>query len=422
MTRSINWNAKSIPISLPETFELTIDRIGGLGDGVGVHEGKPVVLPKSTAGDTWQVEITGRDRERLFAHGIRLISAGPDRMHAPCLHYSACGGCALQHISLEAYRAFKTRMLHEALRKSGVPLDHAQVVFLPIASRRRVEFKLTEHGELALLAPRSHRKTPIRQCLILTSALQACLLPLQAALMQLPAPYYPSSVQLTDLGNGIDLLLRYRDKTETINMDNFHALPGVVRVSMEGQPYAPLTFRFGAYEVPLPPGAFLQASQEGQRALTDWVTTHAVGAQNVLDLFAGLGTYSFPLCEYAQVQAVEGSANLTAAMRKAIQVHGISTLRAITRDLFAKPLRGKELEGIEVAVVNPPFAGAKLQCEALAASGIPRIIMVSCNPATFTRDARTLLQAGFMLESAQGVDQFVWSAHLEIMAVFQRNL
>jgi len=418
----------------PTPVMVTVESLGGLGDGIASYNGKPLFIPKSCAGDRLEVRIVHENHNGLQGVIERIISPGPERRDAPCPYFDRCGGCSLQQLVPVAYREFKTRMLHSALARAGFPSPDAQVVFLPAATRRRVEFKVShEAGNIALSfhAPRSHTAIAIDQCLVLRPELQAMIAPVNRALSSYKAAKYLYAVSLTAADSGIDMLLTFKgcDIASLPPLDRIASELNLARICVriaETQPIVAVQstsvdMQLGDFLVPLPPDAFLQATREGQEQLTTAALKAAEGATSVIDLFCGIGTYSFPLSAQSAVHAIEGEAVMVAAIQKAAQKYGIRSLTAEARDLFKHPFTVQELARFDAAVINPPRTGAKAQTEALAQSAISSVAMISCNPATFARDAQILAAGGFSLVSAQGIDQFVWNQHLEIAALFRRS-
>lgn len=348
-------------------FSLNITRLAGLGDGVGTYQGKPVFVSKACAGDVLEVEPTHETKEHIRAEILRIITPGPDRVPAPCPHYAACGGCSLQHLRPEAYQAFKQGTLSAALKKAGAPDTPIKMHFLPPASRRRAEFKRTPEGKPAYLGARSHTLVPIDNCLILTPGLQARM-------------------------------------GESLTLTEYDTPQGEIMC--------------GEYAITPPPGAFLQASREAQNLMTKAVTEALAGCKSVADLFCGIGAYSFPLAANARVSAYELDAAMVSCIKTHAEKYSLKSLSAHKRDLFKKPLTPKELATFDGIAINPPRAGANAQAQQIPKARIPKVVIISCNPATFARDAKTLIDAGYQLDSALGIDQFVYSAHLEIVGVF----
>ena len=419
------------PPASPRTpIDITIDTLGGLGDGMIMHDGKPLFVPKSCAGDKLRVTVVHENHDGRYAMIDHILHPGPDRVDAPCAHYQECGGCTLQHLSDDAYRRFKTNLLHAALRRAGYDRTDAQVTFLPHASRRRVEFKVQRdaHGvRLALLPLRSHIPMAIDHCAVLDPHLQAMIAPLNEALSSLPWAQHIKSVSITLADNGIDMAIRICD-SHSFSPPAADALlngTGVSRLNvrdMNTMIYTsqrqPVTMSLGGYAVDLPPGAFLQATAQGQQLLTEFALNAVKNAGQVADLFCGIGTYSFPASRTAHVHAVELDTGMITNLRRTARHYHIHGLTGETRDLFKNPLNAKALTRFDAAIINPPRLGAKAQIEQLAQAQLPIIAMISCNPATFARDAQILTRAGYRMIQAVGIDQFVWNAHLEIAAVF----
>ena len=411
---------------------VTIDSVGGLGDGIGRFDGRPVFVPKSAAGDVLSIRITQQTKEFMRGEIAQVVTQGPERITPPCQHFANCGGCSLQQLSDSAYKAFKQRVLSESLAHGGFPGTSADISFLASATRRRVDFKVQHSGKtlsLAFNGLRSHSLVPIDKCLILEPQLQSLVALLPSALSRLPGAQNIKAVSLTLADSGVDMLLELAGAPPMIELASLAKNLSIARIAtLDNKTIsiafeaAPVTMRLGEYDVLLPPDAFLQAAKEGQKILTDFVLAHTAKAKNIVDLFCGIGTYSFPASRYARVHAVEMQGEAVESLNAAIDSNKIrGYLSTEARDLFQRPLTAPELARYDSAIVNPPRAGAKAQIEAIAASAIKNVVMISCNPASFSRDAKILKAAGFILTHAHGLDQFVWSPHLEIAAAFTRG-
>ena len=425
----------STPVIATRTIEVTVDSLGGLGDGIASLNGKPVFIPKSCVGDQLEVQIVHENRDGMQGVISRVITPGKARQTAPCKYFDTCGGCTLQQLTPDAYQKFKTRILHSALAQAGFDRPDAEVLFLPPRTRRRVEFKIhrTPDGRIqfAFHSLRSHTPVVIDSCLVLHPALQALIAPLNDALSTLDLPPNLFAASLTQADNGIDLVLIFKgtEPTKIAGLDNACKSLGIARVCVRNteskarilHQISPVEMHLGDYAITLPPAAFLQATSEGQTQLTDAVLSATKNAASVVDLFCGIGTYSFALSRRASAHAVELEKDMVQALRAGAKQHSIKTLTCEQRDLFKKPLSAPELQRYNAAVINPPRLGAKAQTEQLALSGISKVVMVSCNPATFARDAAILKKSVYNLESAHGIDQFLWSQHLEIVAVFTKG-
>ncbi len=309
------------------------------------------------------------------------------------------------------------------------------MAFLPAASRRRAEFKLLEENKkwsLAYMGIRSHNKVAISTCLILEPSLQKILPLVQEMLGSMTFISNIETVSITSADCGIEVIfslnknakLPGQPKIVETELKHIADTIKLARTSITDSNMLPLatvekgaiTMRLGNIDMKLPHDAFLQATSEGQRLLTEFAIKNMEGQKRVVDMFCGIGTYSVPLARNAMVHAIDDHA----VMINNLKAAKISGLSAEKRNLFTEPLKPAELDKFDAAVINPPRLGAKAQCEQIALSAIKQVVMISCNPATFARDAKILGNAGFSLKDTLTIDQFVWSPHLEIAASFVR--
>jgi 23S rRNA (uracil1939-C5)-methyltransferase len=432
-----------MPTSLPAGTELTlcIDRLGAQGDGIGQHQGQPVYVPYTLPGENVRIVVEQTSRDGIRARLREVCVPSPLRREAPCPHHGSCGGCSVLHLQPDAYRQLKTERLEEAVRRAGYPASCvAAMVEIGPGSRRRAEFSVqVEKGvvHLGFLAPRAHRLVSIDTCHVLSPGVHAAMVACRAGLSALSRPSLLQRLSLTETASGIDMQLMAREPLKAVDQQalvTFAQALGVQRLSLrlagESAPPPDVLYAagevealFGGYAVALPPGAFLQASQHGEDALVRAVLAGLEGFTRIADIYSGCGTYSLPLVRAGhRVDAFEGSAEMVAALHNAARRYGLQErLEARQRDLFRSPLSAAELRRFDAAVMNPPRNGALPQAQALAASGLARIVVVSCNPATFARDAIPLREAGYQLERALPVDQFYGSSHLELVAVFSKR-
>lgn len=356
----------------------------------------------------------------------------PQRVPAPCPYFGGCGGCSLQHSSPDFYRAFKLNLVQEPLARTGIAVEAFEnPVFLPPTTRRRTTIAALKTKGGVILGyneMRSHKIIDVRHCLILEPELEQTVQALRPYLSRLLPEAKPCDITLQRIDGAYDMVLTGPFKFGTYQQDEalgeLAADLDIARISHRTQDFRPLEVilkrksvlkKFGAITVEVPPAAFLQASAAGERALCEIVSSYAGDARNIVDLFAGCGTFSGALTQDGrQITAYDGDAPAIGALAKA--------LPAQRRDLFKDPLRANELSAFDCAVFDPPRAGAKEQARELAASSIPKIIGVSCNPATFARDAKILQVGGYHLKSVTLVDQFVWSTHVEVVGLFLKNL
>ena len=412
--------------------ELTIESLGARGDGIAHDDAGVLYVPYGAPGDQVEASITGRRGDARLARLDRLLHPGPERAVPPCPHFGTCGGCALQHLKAEAYGRWKLDILRQAmLRRSLDPGTIRDMIAVPAASRRRARFAAlrTRNGvHLGFNAPGSHSIVNLNSCEILRPAIVALLDDLRALLSDLLEVGRRADVQVTETETGLDLWL-VADLPHRAGVDmrlaEFAQSADLARLSTGMRPEVALQRRApritltGAAVTP-PPNGFLQASLAGEQALVRLVREAAGQAAKVADLFAGVGSFSFALAGGAEVLAVEGAADQVQALIAARNAARRSKIETQERDLERRPLAGAELAPFDAVIFDPPRAGAKRQAAALAASEVPTVLAVSCNPATFARDAQTLVQGGYRLLSLTPVDQFPWSRHLELAARFQR--
>jgi 23S rRNA (uracil1939-C5)-methyltransferase len=414
-----------------DTVTLTIERVGVRGDGIARHRDEPVYVPFTATGDVVRAKLGPRRGEGRIAELVELVSPGA-RATPVCAHFGTCGGCALQHLDEASYVATKMQWLETALAQHKIaPERIAPLTRLPAGTRRRARFQL-ERSRLGFHARASHRIVDLKECAVLHPALFALTAPLRKLSTTLLQPSQHATASATLAENGIDLLL------------DLPAIPDLPRLEAlaefaERQDLARLAWRYDDVTTPaavrrkpqvslsgiavdLPEEGFLQPSLGAEKALSEAVQEMAGTAQSIADLYAGIGTFTFALASRAKVHAVEFSAGAVTALAQAVSRSRLAGMVSTEkRDLAATPLEGDELARFDAVVFDPPYAGAKEQSRALAASAVPRIVAVSCNPATFARDARILVDGGYRLIEVRPFDAFIWSANLELVACFARN-
>lgn len=419
-------------IAANNVITVSIDTLGGLGDGIASYQGKPVFIAKTCESEQVEARITHKNAQHITARLIRVLQPSQARAIPPCPHYDSCGGCSLQHLSQAAYQEFKQMIMARAIHAAGYAMpEGAHITFLPHNTRRRVRFTIKiQKGKrlLALNDANSHELTAIDSCLILKDKLQSRLQQIETFLQNIHESVKIQTLSLTDTPQGIDMVLgtskEYADKI-FVPLEPLQQ-HGVARISLVMQKQPPRTLYqwsdptvvIKETQVPLPPTAFLQVSDEGQAALTRYVLEASSQAKHVLDLFCGLGTYSLPVSKYASVFAVDNDENAINALSQLTAEN--AKIRVMQRDLFKNPLKSDDIYQYDTVILNPPRAGAQKQMQAITAAACKNIIMVSCNPASFARDAKILKQAGYELVGLQGVDQFVYSTHLELAAKFKK--
>ena len=354
------------------------------------------------------------------------LAFGPHHQTPPCRHFPECGGCQLQHVDDQAYRGYLVSRIEGALDQHGLTAEVREPHLSPPNSRRRATLRALKVGQGAVIgfnASKSHRIVDMRENHILRPELLALVDPLRRLLGALLQPKRTAEVQLTLADQGVDLLLNgiEPDGLEAVEaLTSFCEEHRLARLNLDQglgpetfyEP-SPATVTLSGTAVPLPVGAFLQATQDGEAALVEAVREAVGGATPVADLFAGLGTFALALP--GQVYAAEASRDAVLALKRAAP-----RLAVEHRDLYRRPLDTADLQRFGAVVLDPPRAGAAEQVAALASSAVARIAYVSCNPATFARDTKTLVDGGYKLEWVRPVGQFRWSTHVELGARFAR--
>ncbi len=408
------------------SYSTRIDRLGHRGDGVAQGpDARPIYVPASLPGEEVAGDLNG---DRL--EGVRILTPSPDRVRSPCPHFKSCGGCSLQHASDTFLRDWKLQVVRDALTAHGLNAEVAALATSPANSRRRATLsgKRTKKGAIVGLHGRASGSiVEIANCRLLHLDLIAAIPALREITVLGASRKGEVSLAVTRSDAGTDLAVTQGKPLEIAQTMQLAALAkrhGLARISWDGELVverrAPAQ-TFGKASVTPPPGAFLQATDDGQAALVAAVVGALAGAKNIVELFAGCGTFSLPLAEGAQVHAVESDAAMLAALDAGWRHgQGLKKVTVAVRDLYRRPLMPDELASYDAAVIDPPRAGAQAQVAQIAGSGLGRIVAVSCNPVTFARDARALVDAGFRLGRVGVVDQFRWSPHVELVAAFSR--
>ena len=399
-----------------------VTRLGHHGDGIA--DG-PLFAPLTLPGEIVSGQPVGKKLE-----DIRIVEPSADRVSPPCRHFKSCGGCQLQHASDRFLENWKQEVVKTALASNGLEADFLPIAVSPPRSRRRATFaaRRTKKGAMAGFHARaSDTLVDIPDCQLLHPDLMAGL-PVAKALAQIGASRKHSiSVATTLSESGLDICVtegKPLDGPLRVQLATLAEQYNLARLTWEDEVIAtrlPPEQVFGDIRVVPPPGAFLQATKDGEEALRQDVQDIVGASDKVLDLFAGCGTFALPLAHSAAVHAVEGDQAMMAALDSGWRMaQGLKAVTHETRDLFRRPLLPDELAKFDAAVIDPPRAGASAQIAELAKSDIPVIAYVSCNPVTFAKDARHLIDHGYRLKAVRVVDQFRWSSHVELVAHFLR--
>jgi 23S rRNA (uracil1939-C5)-methyltransferase len=414
-----------------------IEALGARGDGIARLGGQRVFVPLTLPGDRLTVR-PGPRREGGFAAEPLAWHERAPRAAPRCPHFGACGGCQLQHLVPAAAAAWQRAQVATALARRG--LDGVAIAPpppLPPASRRRARLAFARQGgriALGFRARAGHTVVDVAACAVVLPEIEDLLPALRAALADLPLAARAGEALVTATEGGLDLVLLTATAPGLADREGIAALAqaqDVARVSWQGATEAepevivqrrPVHVTFGGVPVALPPGAFLQASAPAEAQIRTAVGEAIGEVATAADLFAGCGTFGLPLAAAGcRVHAVEAQLTMLKALADAARAARFADrLTAEARDLERAPLAGPELR-FDAAILDPPRAGARAQAEALAASKVLRIAMVSCNPASFARDARILVDGGFALTAVRLVDAFAWSAQIELVGSFLRR-
>jgi 23S rRNA (uracil1939-C5)-methyltransferase len=408
---------------------LVIDRVGHRGDGVVDAVPEPIFVPGALTGETVEVEsVPGHpDRRQL----LRVDTPSAERIAPICPHFGICGGCAVQHWQTEPYRAWKRDLVVTALRHAGIDAPVADLIDAHGDGRRRAVFHARRGGrdilEVGFSAARAHHVIAIDRCPVLAPGLDGALKVTWAIAETLLPAKKPLDIQVTATDAGLDIDVRGSGALSaslTAALARVATAHDLARLTRHGELVAQQrtpTLRIGKATVTLPPAAFLQATVAGEATLAQLALAACAGAKSVADLFCGIGPFALRLAEGARVAAADDDEAALAALKRAAEATaGLKPVEVMRRDLFKNPLLPDELDAFDAVLFDPPRQGASAQSRALAASAVPIVVAVSCNPATFARDMRVLTDGGYRLTAITPVDQFRYSAHVEIVARLEK--
>ena len=408
---------------------LLIARLGHRGDGVVDGAEGAIYVSGALPGETVEVEeVAGHpDRRRL----VSIDQTSAQRIAPICPHFGVCGGCAVQHLAFADYRAWKRGLVVEALRQAGLDAPVAELIDAHGDGRRRAVFHARSVArdvlEVGFSAARAHHIVAIDRCPVLAPRLDGAIAAAWAIAEALAPAQKSLDIHVTATDTGLDIDVRGSgpltppQMTELARIAAKHDITGLTRHGeLVARSRTPIV-QMGKASVALPPAAFLQATEEGEAILSQLVLNACAGAAKVADLFAGVGPFALRLAERARVSAVDDDDDALAALKRAAaSTAGLKPIDVERRDLFRRPLTTAELKNFDAVVFDPPRQGADAQAREIAASSVPLVVAVSCNPATFARDMRELARGGYRLIAVTPVDQFRYAAHVEIVARLQK--
>ncbi len=401
-----------------------VARLGSDGDGIIDGPQGPEYVPFALPGET-----VVRDASGMLS---RIGPPSPDRVDPVCRHFERCGGCVAQHMSDSVYRTWKNDLVVTAFRQRDIDATVDPLVSVPGRSRRRAV--LTAHSgigtlEIGFHARKSHDLVALQECPVLVPEIAGAIENLKALVRALPRRAEDVRVHVAALAGGLDVAMvggkGKLDAAERARLADRATAYGVARLTLDDDvivTHANPTLETIAGDIVPPPGAFFQAVGEAEKVMTERIVAAAARSKRIVDLFSGLGTFTLALARIGKVLAVDSDKTLLAALTHASrQTQGLKPIETKLRDLFREPLSVKELESFDCAIFDPPRAGAAAQAAMLAKSKIKTVIAVSCNPATLARDAKTLIDGGYLMDRVAPIDQFLYTAHVEAIVVFRRK-
>ena len=407
------------------TIRYRISRLGAQGDGIADTGKGQIFIPFTLPGEVVTASA-GQGRAEL----ISVLEPAPERVAPPCRHFGTCGGCALQHVDTQTYLDWKRSKVVDALASRGIEADVAPIRACPPQSRRRLTFaaRKVEAGMLlGFNQAHSHQIVDIAECPIAVPEIVSALDRIRDIATLLCSTTKPFRVTVTATASGLDLAFedagKLGDAARRKVTDHAVAMD-IARLSLDGEilvePRKPVVM-FGDIAVAPPPGGFLQAVAAAEDEMARIVAGHVGKAKRIADLFAGSGAFALRLARASEVHAVEGDAAALAALDRGFRfAAGLRKVTTERRDLFRRPLLWKELDAFDAVAFDPPRAGAEDQARQIARSSVPKVAAVSCNPVTLARDLRILIDGGYVLKTVVPVDQFLWSAHVEAVALLEK--
>jgi 23S rRNA (uracil1939-C5)-methyltransferase len=409
---------------------LVIDHVGHRGDGVAFADGQTLFVPYTLGGETVEAALVEGhpDRRQL----LRVEAPSAERITPFCPYFGACGGCAIQHWQPESYSAWKRQIVVDMLAHAGIECPIDELVDAHGAGRRRITVHARRGGDgelrVGFAAASSHAIVAIDACPILDPGLHGALDAARALADLLKPASKPLDIQVTATNGGLDVDVRGSGPLPAAMIATLsrvaeqHRLARLTRHGELVLMRTPPVVGIGTAQVTLPPGSFLQATTAGEEALAALVFRHCKGAKHIADLFCGVGPFALRLAARARISAFDSDAGAVTALQKAAtSTSGLKPIKAEARDLFRRPLMPQELRDYDAVVFDPPRQGAQAQVQQLAVSKNPVVVAVSCNAATFARDAGILIDGGYRIERVTPVDQFRHTPHVELVARFVRG-
>jgi len=421
---------KAPPTAPSEERELLITAMGARGDSTAEGADGVIFAPCALPGERVRARVAG-----ARAEVIEVLAASPERQEPHCRHFGRCGGCQLQHWQEGPYLAWKRHQVIDALTKRGLggAVVEPTIPAWGLGRRRAAFHAARQNGQVRIgfIERGGARLTPITQCPVLVPQLEALALML-APLAEMTLPSRGEITihcLLTD--SGVDVAIKGAGRADLLHraalegLSNLATKLNLARLSIDGEPIVERDkprLRMGRAIVAPPPGAFLQPTALGEETLARLTLEALQGANRVIDLFSGIGTFALRIAEQAEVLAAESDADMLAALKQAADGAGgaLKQVTTLRRDLLRTPISSLEMKKFDGAVLDPPRSGARLQAEQIARAPVRKLAYVSCDPASFARDVKVLIEHGFTLTKITPVDQFRWSPHVEVVGAMER--
>jgi len=411
-------------------METEIIKINSFGDGSGIFNKKKVFIPKTCIGEIVEFEIIEEHKDYINGKLIKVKKESSDRVNdVKCPFYEKCGGCNLLHLTDNAYYNFKEEIIKDTIIRSGYNLNNFNFIKIPFGSRRRVVFKV-DGDKLGFFERGTNKIAEISSCLLIEEEINNFIPILNDLIKKVKV----NEISVTSYENGLEIIFSLLKNPELTHdaafgrfmSDNDNIATISYKVNDEEpillfQRHFPELTLMNGIKLELVSSAFLQATLQGQNAITSIIVEEMKNYANVADLYCGVGTYTFPLSNYVNVHSVEGNQKMVNMLRYNAKLNNLENrITTECRDLVSKPLSVDELNKYDALIINPPRNGAGAQCKLLSKSNVEKIIMVSCNPITFISDSRELNNKKYKLTKITGIDQFYKTPHLEIVGIFEK--
>ncbi|MFT5703327.1 MAG: 23S rRNA (uracil1939-C5)-methyltransferase [Rickettsiales bacterium] len=430
---------------MTKQINLEITGLSNLGQGFAFDQTsskkKKIFVSKTMIGDKITAQIIKENSKYTAANLVKIEFPSADRIKAPCIYFDDCGGCSLQHLNVNYYQDFKRKILNETFSRDGIDFrGEVEWNFIPDSQRRRVNFQVDHNNRLGFFRENSNDVVKIDNCLILRKEISDLIVPLQGLIKKID--FKINQIFVTKFDNGIAVILQSIDSPNlevTDLLTDFAKKNNIISLAYKIADDYNLIYQsqipqlsFDDINIDSEADIFLQATKVGQDiiigAIKDLVaavqSANPAKSLNVVDFYCGIGTYSFAALasnSKLKIKAFEGVESMIDSLnRNSIKNNVSQNLEGLVKDLVKTPLLSGELQGKQIAIINPPRNGAEAQTRQIAKSQIKNIIYISCNPSAFAKDAKLLLQEGYKITQVKAIDQFIYSHHLELVAVFEK--